>query len=227
MATAKKPTKKAAPAPKVRRIKKSNWNFSSLRNNFKTRWDKHPSLYPLVAVLLVVALALAGLFLFNRGLFLAGVINSRVVTTPEFYSKLAKSGGEATFDSIVRDTLIRQEAQKKNITVSDQEIDERIKKIEDRLGGKEALDQALSQSRVTLKDLRDQVASQALAEKILENDIKVSEEEITKFMEENKQTTEGQSRDNIKEQLQSQKFNERFNTWYEELKKNAQISKYF
>jgi parvulin-like peptidyl-prolyl isomerase len=220
-------TKKSSPAPRVRKIKKSNFNLSAIRTNAKNRWDKHPSLYPLGVSLVVIILLLAALFIFRRGFFVAGTVNSRIVTTPEFYVRLAKSGGEATFDSIVRDTLIRQEAEKKNVTVSSSEIDDRIKKIEDRLGGKEALTQALSQSKVTLNELREQVSTQALAEKILENDIKVSEEEITKFMEENKQTTEGQSRENIKEQLQSQKFNEKFATWYEELKKNSQINKYF
>ena len=64
-------------------------------------------------------------------------------------------------------------------------------------------------------------------EKLLADQIKVSDAEVAKFIAENKETTTGKSKEGVKEALQSQKLNEKFQSWYEDLKNKAKIVKYF
>src|SRR4030067_12916 len=121
MAVTKKSTKPSAPKKRTTRV---SFDFSAWRRNFKKSWQKNPSLYTLGTTFIVVIIALGLLFWFQRSLFLAGIINGRLITTPQFYSKLAKSGGEEVFQSLVQDTLIKQEAAKKGVSVSEKEINQ-------------------------------------------------------------------------------------------------------
>ena len=226
MAATKKTTHKSS-APKKKATKKLSFNFSDWKNNLKKNWDSNPSLYTLGTIIVVIIVATAVLFWFNKGLFLAGSINGKLVTTPEFYSKLTKGSGEEVFDSLVQETLIKQEAGKKNIAASDKEIDKKIKELEDRLGGKEVLKNTLSQNNTTLDELKDQIVIQILVEELLAKKIKVSDKEVDKYIKENAEAAKGLTKEQVKETLESQRIGEEFATWFEELKKKAKISTYF
>jgi len=224
MAVTKKSTK--PPAPK-KRAPQVSFDFSAWQKNFKKSWQKSPSLYTLGTTIMVVIIALGLLFWFQRSLFLAGNINGRLITTPQFYSKLAKSGGEEVFQSIVQDTLIKQEAAKKGVSVSEKEIKAKLKELEDRLGGPEALKSALAQNNTTITDLREQIVTQVLAEKLLADKIKVTEAEVQKYIKENKQAAVGLTKEQVKQTLRSQKLSQEFGIWFEEVKKKANIQTYF
>src|SRR3989344_7401072 len=122
MATAKKTTSKKS-ASKKEPTKKQTLFFSAWKKDFQDRWHRNPSRYTLGTVILVVVVATAALFIFNKGIFLAGNINGKLITTPQFYSELTKNSGQEVFDSLVRDTLIKQEATKKGVSVSEKEVD--------------------------------------------------------------------------------------------------------
>ncbi|MDP2671505.1 MAG: SurA N-terminal domain-containing protein [bacterium] len=228
MAAAKRKTPRSTTSvPRIRKIRKFSFNFSDLRNKTKSEYNSHASLYPLVIFIIIVLIVLAALFTFRRGLFLAGTVNGQFVSTPEFYQKLVQGGGTSTFDTLTRDILIKQEAAKKKLTVSQKEVDSRLTTVEKNLGGKDNLNNALSQNNLTLAELKKQLEVQLLAEKILDKDLQVSDAEVTKYIAENKDATKNMSRDEVKEQLRTEKFNTKFTSWYDELKKNAKIVKYF
>ena len=224
MAATKKSTKASAPTKRTNRV---SFDFSAWQKNFKKNWQKNPSLYTLVTTIVVVIIALALLFWFQRSLFLAGTINGRLVTTPQFYAELTKNSGEEVFDVIVRETLIKQEAVKKGVAASEKEINKKLKELEERIGGADALDRALSQNNTTMGELRDQVITQILAEKLLEDKIKITEAEIQKYIKENKEVASGLTKEEVKQTLKSQKLSEEFGRWFEKIKKKAKIITYF
>lgn len=226
MAATKKTTHKSS-APKKKAIKKTSFNFSNWKKNLKSNWDNNPSLYTLGTTIVVVIVAIAILFWFNKGLFLAGSINGKLVTTPEFYSKLSKSSGQEVFDSLVQETLIKQEAVKKGITASDKKIDAKIKELEKQLGGKEIFKSTLAQNNTTLAELKDQIAIQILVEELLAKKIKVTDKEVQTYIKENAEASTGLSKEQVKETLESQKIGAEFATWFEALKKKAKINTYF
>lgn len=226
MAATKKTTHKS-PAPQKKATKKTYFNFSEWKKNLKKNWNSNPSLYTLGTTVVVVIVAAALLFWFNKGLFLAGSINGKLVTTPEFYSKLTKSSGQEVFDSLVQETLIKQESVKKGITASDKEINAKIKELEKQLGGKEILNSTLAQNNTTLDELKEQIVIQILVEELLADKIKVTDKEVQTYIKENAEAAAGLTKKQVKETLESQKIGGEFANWFEELKKKAKINTYF
>lgn len=226
MGTKKTNTKQVKSSPKTKTSSNAN-TFQKLSSGAKTRFQSHQVVYSVLTTLLVIAIVIVGVFVFRKDLFLAGKINGKLVTTPEFYSLLTQSNGEASFEALVRDTLILQEAAKKGITASQEEIDGKIAEIEERFGGKEGLDQVLSLNNVSETQFQDQLITQILVEKLFEEEVSVSDEEVNKYIKENKLETQGLSKDDVREQLKAQKLNEQFTKWFEEVKNNADIQKYF
>lgn len=227
MATKKKPVTKARKTALKKTKIKPFIDFSRIQKNLKNEYEKRRPVYIGGFVVILVAIGVFTLFWFNKGLFLAGTINGRFITTPEFYSKLAKANGEEVFDSIVREVLIKQEAAKKGVTVTEEELDEKIKEIEDRLGGKENLELALKQNKTSIEEAKEQITIQILVEKLLEDEIKVNDDEVSKYIKENKEINPNLSKEEAREAIKSSKLNEKFTTWFEELKSNAQITTYF
>ena len=226
MAKAVKTSSKKAAPKKTNKNKVSDF-FYAWKKDFRGRWQKNPSLYTLGATVLVVVIVLVLLFWYNKGLFLAGNISGKLITTPQFYSKLTKANGEEVFDSMIRETLIKQEAAKKEIVASEKEINEKIKELEDRFGGKENFELALKQNNTSIEDLKQQITIQILVEKLLEDKIKVSDKDVSKYRTENKEAASALTDAQIKETLKSQKLSQEFTTWFEKLKEEANISTYF
>ena len=220
-------TKKSSSRPASEKTKKVSLDFSSFQKNLKRHYDRSPVLFVTIAIILVVVAALLALFFTNKGLFLAGSVDGKLITTPQFYSKLKKSNGPEVFDSLVREILIKQEASKKGAAASDSEINKKIKELEDRFGGKDMLQRALSQNNTSLPELKEQITIQILVEKLLKDKITVSDQEVEKYSNENKESVTGLSKDQIKDQVRSQKLNQEFSQWYEALKSKAKITKYF
>ena len=135
--------------------------------------------------------------------------------------------GEEVFDSIVREALIKQEAANKGISVSQEELDKKIKELEDQLGGKDNFELALKQNKTSLDEVKEQVSIQILVEKILEDEIKITDKEIADYIKENKASSPDLSKEEAKEAIKSSKLNEKFTPWFEDLKNNAKITTYF
>jgi len=233
MATAKKTTTaiEESPAEKVTKTKakKSIFNLFLFWKNLKKQYGRRPKLYLGGVIILLIAIGIFFLFWFNKGLFLAGNINGRIVTNLQFYNDLKKASGQKVFDSIVHETLIKQEAARLKVSASKEDVDKKIQEIEKRLGGKENLDMALAQNQTTVEELREQFTIQVLVEKILEDQLKVTDEEVNKYIADNKEATATAklSKDEIREAVKTEKLNEKFGPWYEELESKAKIIPYF
>lgn len=208
-------------SPRVR-IDLSSWRKSLARS-----YNKKPGVYKGGFAIIVIVIVVGVLAWYNKGIFVAGTINGNVVTTPSFYNRLVKANGSQVFDQLVQETLIKQEASKKKLTASKAEIDKKVADIEKNLGGKENLDVALTQNNTTMAQLRSQLEIQVLVEKILSDQIKVTDAEITKYIDDNKAATPNLTRDQASQQVKNQKLNDKFTTWYADLKNKAKINKFF
>lgn len=204
-----------------------NSRINSVRNNIKGRYQSNPPFYFTISLFALIIVATLITLWFNKGFIVAGTVNGELITTPEFYGKLVANNGQEVFDSTVREVLINQEAKKKGIEVTQAEIDEEIAGLEKRLGGKENLENALQQSNTSREKLVEQIKIQLLVEKILGDQIEVTDKEIEQYKKENKETTAGQSNDDIREILKSNKLSEKFGPWYQEIREKAQVNRYF
>ena len=114
-------------------------------------------------------------------------VNGANITKDQLYAKLVEAGGENTLKSMITTTLVEQEAKKANVpAVTDADITTEIENLKAQFGGEAALNSALSQSGMTLDDLKKQMPIQVQLRKILEPQVKITDDEIKKYYEDNK-----------------------------------------
>jgi len=204
--------------------------LSFVRNNI----EKNRSLYARYLIIGGI-IVLVGLFSFwKKDWFVVATVNNQPITTIEFYQNLKAKNGREVLDQIIRDKIISQEAAKKGIVVTPADIDKRIKEIENQIGGKDQLKAALTSRGITEVDFRSQIKIQLFVEKLLEKDIKVSEKEIDDYINRNpedpniagKDPKDKKLREEISKTIKSNKLNDKFQTWYSNLEKQAKINKF-
>lgn len=205
--------------------------FSKKLNLQKFNFKKLPLKKRDVIILSVLVVAAILTYMF-KGLVLAATVNGKPVWRTSVISELEKTQGSQVLENLVIEQLIKQEASKKGITVAEQDIDDQLKGYDDQLKAQgQSLDQALSLQGMTREDLKGRLRVQMLAEKLIGDDASVSDDEVNKYIEDNKGLfPEGTSDDEKKSgalaQLKQQKLTEGFQSLITKLKGDSSI-KYF
>lgn len=183
-----------------------------------------------IIIIIVIALLVAAAFL-NRSLFVAATVNGQPIGRLSVIKELEKQGGKQTLDAIITKTLIQQEGKKRNITVSQSDIDAEMKKIDANLAKQgQKLDQVLTLQGMTKDQLIEQIKLQKMIEKMVGNTA-VSDKEIDDYITANKDSLpQGQdeqtARASVKDRLAQQKLNDSAQKFLDDLKKNAKIDYY-
>lgn len=92
-------------------------------------------------------------------------------------------------DYLVTQELIRQEADKRDIAVSDDELDKAVEDLYAAYGGEKKVDKLLAQQGMSKDDLREILKDQELGKKVytaVTEDAKPSDEELQEYYDENK-----------------------------------------
>lgn len=164
-----------------------------------------------------------------RGYFVAAMVNGEPITRLSLIRELESQYGKQALEGFVEKAVILQEMKKKNISVSDAEVQVEIKKAKDSLKAQGlTLEDALKQRNMTLPTLIDKIKIQKMIEKLFSKDLQVSDQEISTYMEKNKDSfppTEDPKklRESIIAQLKQQKLSAKFQTWLSDLQKKAKI----
>lgn len=187
-----------------------------------------------ITLIVVVIIALVGIILFlNKGLFIAGLVNGEPVSRIEVISELEKQQGGATLNRIIDKKLILQEAEEKNISVSDEEIEQKRTEIINQVtgGNEESFSQVLQSQGLTPEQFVQELRIQIMVEKMLADVTSVTDEEFNKFIQDNPDLVENaqneeETRSQLRQQLAQQKLQTEYNTWMEELRKDADILRF-
>ncbi len=179
----------------------------------------------------VAVIAIAGLGYYYRGLFAAASVNGDFISRLSVIRELEKRSGKATLEGLVIESLILGEFRKRGVSVPSGEIDAEIKTLEERMAATgDNLDNLLARDGSTREDLRKQISIQKGVESILAEKLAVSDAELEEYIKAQKITfpKEGasESREQVRNQLRGQKFNNEASAWLESLKSNSSI-KYF
>lgn len=213
--TARKNEKEMQTIPQFSRL---NLNKETLLKNRKT--------VPLLGVIIILVIALLYVF---RGVFVAALVNGEPISRLSVVRQLEKQNGKAILDNLITKKLILQEAKKREVVVSQTEISSELKKIETNLKSQgTSLDQALSLQGMTRSGLNDEIRIQLALQRLVSKDVKISDKEIEKFITENKEnfpagTTDAQMKSQAKEQLKSQKLQNKTQTFIASLQKKAKV----
>jgi len=164
-----------------------------------------------------------------KSLFVAAIVNGQPISRISIVKNLEKRGGQAALDTLINEALIFQEAKRENVSVTDEEVEEVISKIEAGLENQGGLDQALVLEGMTREELVKQIQMQKLVEKMLTNRIIVTEADVSEYINTNSEILpEGASAEEINEtvknQLQQQKLSSEIQIWLADLRQKAKIN---
>ncbi len=180
-------------------------------------------------IFLAVIAVLATLIVRYKGLVVAAVVNGNPIYRVNVVKETEKQAGKQTINNLVRNSLIEQEAKKQNITVTDKEIDDEIKKVESTLSKSgQKMDQVLQLQGLTKDDLKRLIRLDKMVSKMVGKDVKVSDSEVDAYIEKNRESlpaeqTEEQLRKSVSDNLRQQKLNEKVQQWLSDLQKKANI----
>lgn len=227
----KKAKKTSVKTPKVV-IKKTQSKtprayLSGLAQNFK----KNKNLYVRYFVITLVVVVIGVFAFLEKSWFVVAVINGQPITTVEYYQNMKAQSGKDVLEQMIRNKLIFQEAAKKGVNINEKDIDTKLAEIEKQVGGKDQLKSALQARNISEQDFRIQIKVQLIVEKILEKEIAVTDKEIEDFIAKNPTDSNvtasgGPNKAEIKKQLQSQKLNDKYQSWYSSLEKAAKINRF-
>lgn len=114
-------------------------------------------------------------------------VNGEKITKDKLYDSMVKQGGKQTLDQLITEKLIEQEAAKQKISVSDADLDKEVDDLKKQFPSEAEFSNVLAQQGMTLDDLKKELRTQVMVKKIFEPQIKISEDDIKKYFEENKQ----------------------------------------
>lgn len=113
-------------------------------------------------------------------------VNGISITESELNKLLVQQGGANALETLIQQSIIKQEAEKQNIQVSDADIDKELSALKDSLGSEEAFNQALETNGVTLDALKENVITNIEIKRILEARSPISDEAIQQYYDANK-----------------------------------------
>lgn len=189
-------------------------------------------LKPLHIVIGVVVLLIIVALFFAKGLFVAATVNGSPISRLSVIQELEKQGGKQALEVIINKKLIETELNKQNITVTQEEVDGEMKKIEAQVASQGGtLKAALAQQGMTEEKLREQITIQKKLEKLLADKVAVTDAEIDAYIKDSKATppkdvTTEDFRKQISEQLKQQKFQQEAQKWVSDLTASAKIKYY-
>lgn len=175
----------------------------------------------------IIILGLLLLAVYKKSWFVAALVNGTPVTNLELQTKLNQQFRTQTLNQLVNEKIIMSEASRNAAIPAEQEIDQKITDLETSVGGAEALDSLLAQQGQTRVSLRDQIRVQLAITKLYEKEATVSAEEVSEFIEQNKDQL--RATDSAKQQqeafdaIKNQKLTQIFSQKFQELKEKAKI----
>lgn len=201
-------------------------------NKVQIKFDRSKVMKALLYTLLfVLSFALIDLFVqyLNNGHSVA-VVNGQRVSKSVFYDRLSKAYGAQATTALIDEVLIEQEGASKGITVSQDDIDDRMKEIEEQLGGEKVLQETLDANNISRKDIERQVRLEILTKKVLEPTIKYEDKDVEAFFEQYKGVLYQEEdvkfedkKDEVTKSFLAQKVEEAKTTWLEELRAKAKV----
>lgn len=192
--------------------------------------QKNPVKVKKYAIVILLIIAIAGLLYYFRGQFVVALVNGKPITRYDLIKELESQSGQKTLDVLITKTLITEEAKKKNVTVTKEDVDSEIKKLEDNFTKQgQNLNQLLLTQGMTRESLADQIKLQKLAEKLVESEVVVSDQEIADYIKQNaelmpKDQKPEEQKVEVADQLKQQKLSEKLQELLGKLRESAKIN---
>lgn len=183
-----------------------------------------------ILVTIVAVLALSALFLANKGLLVAAVVNGRPIFTWQLNKTLMDRFGQQTLEGMISEQLIADEAQKQGVRTTQADIDTKQKEILRSLGDNVKLEDLLKYQGITKTDFDNQIKLQITVQKILGKNILITDSDISNYIATNSAslsaTDPAALREQAKQAILDQKVGELLQPWFLALKQKAKVLRF-
>ena len=146
-----------------------------------------------VVIVLIILSLVSGVFIGFRQFLtdpsgnVVASVNGEKITKDELYQLLLEQAGQQGLNLLIAQKIVDLEAKKQKITISEAEIEQALEKYYDYYGGEESFTQIMAKSGTSLAEVKKNLISTMKVQKLLEPRIKVTEDEMKAFFEENKE----------------------------------------
>ncbi|MBD3917583.1 peptidylprolyl isomerase [Paenibacillus sp. PR3] len=123
----------------------------------------------------------------RTGADFVATVNGIGIKQQQLFEALIQGGnGNNVLDGLITYELVKQAADSKGITISDEDIQRELNIIISSMGSRENFEQALEQYQMTEKDLYPNLLNQARLRKLLIAQVKITDSEISSYYNQNK-----------------------------------------
>ncbi len=184
-------------------------------------------------VFVVIGIVLIALILYyGRGLFVAAVVNGQPVSRLSLVKEAERESGKQAMAMLVRNILVEQEASRQNVKVSDKELSDQIKTIENNLSKQgQSLDATLKSESMSREDLDRIVRLDLMVGKLVGKEIKITDKDVADYIDKNKdflpkdQKTDALNK-LVRERIKQEQLSGKAQIWLADLEKKASIFKF-
>ncbi|MBD3329205.1 hypothetical protein GF357_01800 [Candidatus Dojkabacteria bacterium] len=211
-------------------FKKSKF-YKSVSEKLSKKDVKSSIIWAVVFIVTLIVMDYA--FQYYNNDYTAVVVNGERVSRSKYLDKVNQEAGAAVSELLIKEILIRQEAEKYGITVDESEIEEVLSDYYEYYGGKEAFLSSIEEtSGLTIEDFKKKIETELLAMKTATRDIEVTDDQLKEFFENVKgymfageeDPKFEENKDEVKEMYMLNKYQEIQMTWLSELRANANIA---
>ncbi|MFD0694424.1 peptidyl-prolyl cis-trans isomerase [Paenibacillus sp. GCM10027628] len=108
-------------------------------------------------------------------------VNGVNISNTQLYDAMLTSGGKQTLDSLISDEIINQEAKKAGIQATDDDINNELASVRKSFASDSEFQQTLTSYGMTLDDLKKNLKTQVLLNKILSPQVKITDDQIKQY----------------------------------------------
>jgi len=182
-----------------------------------------------IGAIIAIVIVVGFLAYYYRGVFIAATVNGSTISRLAVIKELESVSGKNALDSLITQKLINDEAIVKGVSVTDEEVDTEIKKVESQVTAQGmTLDEALKAQNMTLNILKKQIINQKKLEKILADKLQVTDEEVAQYIVTNEiKIPKGEEvtyNEQIKDQIKQENFSTAASELVASLKAQAKIN---
>ena len=183
----------------------------------------------LVGILLVLALAGGYVWARYRYFVVVATVNNKPIHSWTYLKQINQAAGKQIVEQMVIEQLIKQQAVKQNITISQEEYDQRVAEIDKQFAQLGGLESFLAAQNISKQDFETQVRLNLLTEK-LAGKPEVSDDEVNTYYQDNQSTYADISVEEAKTQIRSllerQKTSDEIQKLLADYQKTAEIRFY-
>lgn len=136
-----------------------------------------------IILVLVVLVTIVLIHYTNQRSEIVATVNGEKITRDELYQAMLVEGGREVLDRLITNRLVLQEGERLGITVTEEEIDAEIKNVINNnfFGMAEYFYQALEQYGLTEKAVKDDLKTETVLRKIVQEQINITDEDAREY----------------------------------------------